>query len=135
MPDYQTFIAIVLMALTTYATRVTAYLILRNRVLTPRAMTVLKSSPGCVMLAFIAPFFCLRKSRRSDRVRVNVGCCNALFNAGDGDLRRDVCLYTSLLFRVSFQTCRATKNRTDFPHSILRRFARRGNVGVEQVLR
>lgn len=56
MPDYQTFIAIVLMALTTYATRVTAYLILRNRVLTPVAMTVLKSSPGCVMLAFIAPF-------------------------------------------------------------------------------
>ncbi|HHA2363896.1 TPA: AzlD family protein [Enterobacter ludwigii] len=57
MTDYQTFIAIVLMALTTYATRVTAYLILRNRVLTPRAMTVLKPSPGCVMLAFIAPFF------------------------------------------------------------------------------
>lgn len=57
MLNYQTVIAIVLMALTTYATRVTAYLILRNRVLTPRAMAVLKSSPGCVMLAFIAPFF------------------------------------------------------------------------------
>ncbi|WP_260601074.1 AzlD family protein [Citrobacter portucalensis] len=57
MLNYQTVIAIVLMALTTYATRVTAYLILRNRVLTPRAMVVLKSSPGCVMLAFIAPIF------------------------------------------------------------------------------
>lgn len=57
MPDYQTVLAIVLMALTTYATRVTSYLILRNRTLTPRAMAVLKSSPGCVMLAFIAPFF------------------------------------------------------------------------------
>lgn len=57
MLNYQNVIAIVLMALTTYATRVTVWLILRNRALTPRAMAVLKSSPGCVMLAFIAPFF------------------------------------------------------------------------------
>jgi len=57
MPEYKTLIAILLMAFTTYATRVTAYIMLRNRVLTPRAMAVLKSSPGCVMLAFIAPFF------------------------------------------------------------------------------
>ena len=57
MPDKMTVVAIVLMALTTYATRVSAYLLLRNRAISPRAMAVLRSSPGCVMLAFIAPFF------------------------------------------------------------------------------
>lgn len=56
MPDQQTVVAIVLMALTTYTTRVAAYLVLRNRVLSPRMMAVLQSSPGCVMLAFITPF-------------------------------------------------------------------------------
>lgn len=57
MPDQQTLFAILLMALTTYATRIASYMILRNRVLSPRSMAVLKSSPGCVMLAFIAPYF------------------------------------------------------------------------------
>ena len=57
MPDQQTLFAILLMVLTTYATRIASYMILRNRVLSPRSMAVLKSSPGCVMLAFIAPYF------------------------------------------------------------------------------
>ncbi len=57
MPDQQTLFAIVLMAATTYLTRISAWLILRNRTLTPGAMAVLRSSPGCVMLAFIAPYF------------------------------------------------------------------------------
>ncbi|MGK3373322.1 AzlD family protein [Citrobacter youngae] len=57
MPDQQTLFAILLMALTTYATRIASYMILRNRVLSPRSMAVLKSSPGCVMLASIAPYF------------------------------------------------------------------------------
>ncbi|WP_414446007.1 AzlD family protein [Citrobacter europaeus] len=57
MPDQQTLFAIILMALTTYLTRITSWIILRNRTLSPRAMAILKSSPGCVMLAFIAPYF------------------------------------------------------------------------------
>lgn len=76
MLNHQTVAAIILMALTTYATRVTAYLILRNRVLTPRAMAVLKSSPGCVMLAFIAPFFA--SGAPADLLALGITLCVAM---------------------------------------------------------
>lgn len=45
------------MALATYATRVGGFLLLRGRMLGPRARTVLEAAPGCVLIAVIAPYF------------------------------------------------------------------------------
>lgn len=45
------------MALVTYATRVTGYLLLRNRVLSARMRRMLEAIPGCVLIAVIAPAF------------------------------------------------------------------------------
>jgi uncharacterized membrane protein len=52
-----TLLAILLMALTTYLTRVLGYLGLRDRGLGPRAVAVLEAVPGCVLIAVIAPSF------------------------------------------------------------------------------
>ena len=52
-----TLFAIVLMASTTYLTRVAGYLVLRNRTLSARAVTVMEAAPGCVLIAVIAPSF------------------------------------------------------------------------------
>lgn len=45
------------MALVTYATRVTGYLLLRNQVLSARMRRMLEAIPGCVLIAVIAPAF------------------------------------------------------------------------------
>lgn len=45
------------MALVTYATRVTGYLLLRNRVLSALMRRMLEAIPGCVLIAVIAPAF------------------------------------------------------------------------------
>jgi uncharacterized membrane protein len=52
-----TLLAIVLMAGATYLTRITGYLLLRNRRLSARAVAVMEASPGCVLIAVIAPAF------------------------------------------------------------------------------
>jgi uncharacterized membrane protein len=52
-----TLLTIVLMASTTYLTRVAGYLVLRNRTLSSRAATVLEAAPGCVLISVIAPNF------------------------------------------------------------------------------
>lgn len=52
-----TLLAILLMALTTYLTRVMGYVVLRDHALGPRAMAVLEAAPGCVLIAVIAPSF------------------------------------------------------------------------------
>lgn len=57
MIDAATLLAILLMALTTYLTRVMGYVGLRDRALAPRAMAVLEAAPGCVLIAVIAPSF------------------------------------------------------------------------------
>lgn len=57
MIDKLTMLTIVLMASTTYMTRVLGYLVLRNRELSPRMMSVLESVPGCVLISVIAPAF------------------------------------------------------------------------------
>ena len=57
MIDTPTLITIVLMASTTYLTRILGYLALRNRVLSPRMLAVLESVPGCVLISVIAPAF------------------------------------------------------------------------------
>lgn len=52
-----TLLTIVLMALSTYFTRVLGYLALRNRTLSARAVTVMQAAPGCVLISVIAPHF------------------------------------------------------------------------------
>ena len=53
-------LTIALMALTTYATRIGGYLLLRNRTLSPRAQVMMESAPGCVLISVIAPAFVSR---------------------------------------------------------------------------
>lgn len=57
MIDMATILTIVLMALTTYLTRILGFLALRNRTLSPRMQYVLESVPGCVLISVIAPAF------------------------------------------------------------------------------
>ncbi|QCR38406.1 AzlD family protein [Nissabacter sp. SGAir0207] len=52
-----TVVTITLMALATYLTRVTGYLLLRDRTLGPRAKAVMDAAPGCVLITVIAPHF------------------------------------------------------------------------------
>lgn len=57
MIDAPTITTIVLMATSTYATRVLGYMALRNRNLGPRMSAVLENVPGCVLISVIAPAF------------------------------------------------------------------------------
>ncbi|MDP9486183.1 MAG: AzlD family protein [Actinomycetota bacterium] len=57
MIDPLTAATIVLMAAVTYLTRVSGYLLLRNRTLGPRATAVMEATPGCVLISVIAPHF------------------------------------------------------------------------------
>lgn len=52
-----TLIAIILIALTTYSTRVLGYSLLKNKSLTKRQSKILEVVPGCVLLSIIAPYF------------------------------------------------------------------------------
>ncbi len=45
------------MAVATYLTRISGYLLLRNRRLGRRAASVMQAAPGCVLIAVIAPWF------------------------------------------------------------------------------
>lgn len=55
--DYYVFFTILSMALVTYLTRVTGYLLLHDKVLNPRLAKLLEAVPGCVLIAVIAPAF------------------------------------------------------------------------------
>ena len=57
MIDPLTVVTILLMAAVTYLTRVSGYLLLRNRTLGPRATAVMEATPGCVLISVIAPHF------------------------------------------------------------------------------
>lgn len=57
MTDQLTLLTIVLMAATTYLTRILGYVMLRNRTLSPRMLTVMNNVPGCVLISVIAPAF------------------------------------------------------------------------------
>ncbi|WP_374252797.1 AzlD family protein [Acinetobacter brisouii] len=52
-----TLLAIICVALTTYATRVLGYLLLKNRALSVRQKRILEVVPGCVLISVIAPYF------------------------------------------------------------------------------
>ena len=62
MIDRATLATLVLMALTTYLSRILGYLVLRNHSPGPRMMAVLESVPGCVLISVIAPAFVSDKS-------------------------------------------------------------------------
>lgn len=55
--DHWTLLTLVLMASSTYFTRVVGYLLLRGRTLSPRMQYVMESLPGCVLISVIAPAF------------------------------------------------------------------------------
>ncbi len=57
MISLPTLLTIVLMAVSTYATRVLGYVALRNHTLSPRMRSVMESVPGCVLVSVIAPAF------------------------------------------------------------------------------
>ncbi|KWF72382.1 hypothetical protein WL92_24805 [Burkholderia multivorans] len=57
MPDFSTVATIVLMASTTYLSRILGYVMLRNRPLGPRMAAVMENVPGCVLISVIAPAF------------------------------------------------------------------------------
>lgn len=57
MLEWSHFIIILGMAVTTYLTRITGFLLLRNRQLSSRTQFVLDNIAGCVMLSIIAPVF------------------------------------------------------------------------------
>ena len=57
MIDLSALFTILAMAVVTYITRISGYLLLRKRKLSPRLTKVLESVPGCVLIAVIAPAF------------------------------------------------------------------------------
>lgn len=57
MISFELLVTILLIASTTYLTRVLGYFALRNRVLSKRAIAVMEAAPGCVLIAVIAPHF------------------------------------------------------------------------------
>jgi uncharacterized membrane protein len=60
MPEIPVLATIVLMAASTYATRILGYVVLRDRTLSPRMRAVMENVPGCVLISVIAPAFVAR---------------------------------------------------------------------------
>jgi len=61
MIDAATVTTIVLMASSTYLTRILGYVALRSRPLGPRMRAVMENVPGCVLISVIAPAFVSHK--------------------------------------------------------------------------
>lgn len=57
MIDAATLATIVLMAVSTYLTRIVGFVTLRNRTLSPRMRAAMENVPGCVLISVIAPAF------------------------------------------------------------------------------
>lgn len=57
MIDKMTLLTILAMMAVTYATRITGYLFLRDRTLSPRLQLVMETAPGCILISVIAPHF------------------------------------------------------------------------------
>lgn len=57
MIDAHNALVIVLMAFTTYLTRILGYVVLHKRALCPRFQAILQAVPGCVLISVVAPFF------------------------------------------------------------------------------
>lgn len=70
MIDTTALLTIGLMALATYLTRTLGFVALRNRSLSPRAVIVMESAPGCVLISVIAPHFV--SNRPADLIALGV---------------------------------------------------------------
>lgn len=57
MIQSSTLLAILLIAATTYLTRILGYLLLKNKALSLRQRKILDVVPGCVLISVIAPYF------------------------------------------------------------------------------
>lgn len=55
--NYLPVATILLIALSTYFTRILGYLLLRNRQLSPRMQAIMDAAPGCVLITIISPYF------------------------------------------------------------------------------
>ncbi|WP_241647668.1 AzlD family protein [Rosenbergiella metrosideri] len=55
--NYLPVVTILLMALSTYFTRILGYLLLRNRQLSPRMQAIMDAAPGCILITIISPYF------------------------------------------------------------------------------
>lgn len=53
--EWSVFLTILLMAFSTYLTRVLGFLVLRHRTLSRRTEKVMEAVPGCVLISVIAP--------------------------------------------------------------------------------
>ena len=52
-----TLVAILLVAATTYLTRILGYVLLKNKTLSNKQRKILEVVPGCVLISVIAPYF------------------------------------------------------------------------------
>ena len=52
-----TLVAILLVAATTYLTRILGYVLLKNKTLSNKQRKILDVVPGCVLISVIAPYF------------------------------------------------------------------------------
>ena len=52
-----TLVAILLVAATTYLTRILGYVLLKNKTLNNKQRKILEVVPGCVLISVIAPYF------------------------------------------------------------------------------
>ena len=52
-----TLIAILLVAASTYLTRILGYVLLKNKTLSNKQRKILEVVPGCVLISVIAPYF------------------------------------------------------------------------------
>ncbi|MFP8816533.1 AzlD family protein [Acinetobacter johnsonii] len=52
-----TLVAILLVAATTYLTRILGYVLLKNKNLSNKQRKILEVVPGCVLISVIAPYF------------------------------------------------------------------------------
>ena len=52
-----TLVAILLVAVTTYLTRIWGYVLLKNKALSNKQRKILEVVPGCVLISVIAPYF------------------------------------------------------------------------------
>ena len=52
-----TLVAILVVAATTYLTRILGYVLLKNKTLSNKQRKILEVVPGCVLISVIAPYF------------------------------------------------------------------------------
>lgn len=57
IPSIYELIAIFIMFLTTYATRLSGFIFFRNKVFSPKSQQILDILPSCIMISIAAPAF------------------------------------------------------------------------------